>query len=57
MAVFNSGVAMGSVVAPPLIVALQFRVGWRATFLCAGASGFPWLLAWLAVVSHAGNAS
>jgi ACS family hexuronate transporter-like MFS transporter len=47
MAVFNSGVAMGSVVAPPLIIALQFQFGWRATFLCAGALGFPWLLAWL----------
>src|ERR1700676_1521194 len=48
MAVFNSGVAMGSVVAPPLIIALQFRFGWRVTFLCVGALGFPWLLAWLA---------
>jgi ACS family hexuronate transporter-like MFS transporter len=49
MAVFNSGVAMGSVIAPPLIIALQFKFGWRATFLWAGALGFPWLAAWLAV--------
>jgi ACS family hexuronate transporter-like MFS transporter len=49
MAVFNSGVAMGSVIAPPLIIALQFKFGWRATFLWAGALGFPWLVAWLAV--------
>ena len=48
MAVFNSGVAMGSVIAPPLIIALQFKFGWRTTFLCAGALGFPWLAAWLA---------
>jgi ACS family hexuronate transporter-like MFS transporter len=49
MAVFNSGVAMGSVIAPPLIIALQFKFGWRATFLLAGALGFPWLVAWLSV--------
>jgi len=49
MAVFNSGVAMGSVIAPPLIIALQFKFGWRSTFLWAGALGFPWLAAWLAV--------
>jgi ACS family hexuronate transporter-like MFS transporter len=49
MAVFNSGVAMGSVIAPPLIIALQFKFGWRTTFLMAGALGFPWLIAWLSV--------
>lgn len=49
MAVFNSGVAMGSVIAPPLIIALQFKFGWRATFLLVGALGFPWLVAWLSV--------
>jgi ACS family hexuronate transporter-like MFS transporter len=47
MAVFNSGVTMGSIVAPPLIIGLQFQLGWRLTFLCAGALGLPWLLAWL----------
>ena len=35
-------IALGSVIAPPLIVWLQFQIGWRATFLCAGALGFPW---------------
>jgi ACS family hexuronate transporter-like MFS transporter len=49
MAVFNSGVAMGSIIAPPLIIALQFWLGWRVTFFCAGVLGIPWLFAWLAL--------
>jgi ACS family hexuronate transporter-like MFS transporter len=49
MAVFNSGVAMGSIIAPPLIIALQFWLGWRLTFFCAGVLGIPWLFAWLAL--------
>jgi MFS transporter, ACS family, hexuronate transporter len=48
MACFNSGVAMGSIIAPPLVIALQFRFGWRETFVLVGLLGFPWLLAWLA---------
>jgi ACS family hexuronate transporter-like MFS transporter len=48
MAVFNSGAAIGSIVAPPLIVFLQVRYGWRATFLITGTLGFAWLALWLA---------
>ena len=47
MAVFNSGAAIGSVVAPPLIVWLQLRYGWQTTFLVTGALGFLWLALWL----------
>jgi ACS family hexuronate transporter-like MFS transporter len=47
MAIFNSGAAMGSVIAPPLIVSLQLSFGWRKTFLIAGSLGFFWLIAWL----------
>ncbi len=49
MAIFNSGAAMGSVIAPPLIVTLQLQFGWRKTFLIAGSLGFFWLVAWLLV--------
>jgi MFS transporter, ACS family, hexuronate transporter len=49
MAIFNSGAAMGSVIAPPLIVTLQLQFGWRRTFLIAGSLGFFWLVAWLLV--------
>lgn len=48
MAIFNSGAALGSVIAPPFIVSLQLLLGWRLTFLAAGTLGFLWLVAWLA---------
>ena len=48
MAIFNSGTSIGSVVAPPVIIALQLRFGWQATFLAVGALGFLWLVLWLA---------
>ena len=47
MAIFNSGTSIGSVVAPPLIIALQLRFGWQTTFLAVGALGFLWLVLWL----------
>jgi ACS family hexuronate transporter-like MFS transporter len=47
MAIFNSGTSIGSVVAPPLIIALQLRYGWQTTFLAVGALGFLWLVLWL----------
>jgi MFS transporter, ACS family, hexuronate transporter len=47
MAIFNSGSALGSVIAPPLIVYLQLTYGWQATFLVTGAMGFVWLGLWL----------
>lgn len=47
MAIFNSGAALGSVVAPPLIVFLSLQYGWQATFLVTGSLGFIWLAAWL----------
>ena len=47
MAIFNSGAAIGSIVAPPLIVWLQLRYGWQTTFLVTGALGFFWLALWL----------
>lgn len=47
MAIFNSGAALGSVFAPPIIVFLQLKFGWQATFLVTGSLGFLWLIAWL----------
>jgi len=47
MAIFNSGAAIGSIVAPPLIIWLQLRYGWQTTFLVTGALGFVWLALWL----------
>lgn len=47
MAIFNSGVTAGSIVAPPLVVWLQLHFGWQMTFLATGVLGFGWLLLWL----------
>jgi MFS transporter, ACS family, aldohexuronate transporter len=47
MGIFNSGVCIGSILAPPLIVWLQLRFGWQTTFLATGALGFGWLALWL----------
>jgi MFS transporter, ACS family, hexuronate transporter len=46
MAIFNSGAALGSVVAPPLIVFLQLTYGWQTAFLATGTLGFVWLALW-----------
>src|SRR5215210_5633467 len=47
MAIFNSGAAIGSVVAPPIIVGLTTYFGhWQPTFFITGALGFIWLLVW-----------
>jgi MFS transporter, ACS family, aldohexuronate transporter len=47
MAIFNSGAAIGSVAAPPLIVWLSLKYGWQTTFLVTGSVGFVWLVLWL----------
>jgi len=47
MAIFNSGAAIGSIVAPPIIVWLQLSYGWQTTFVFTGALGFLWLALWL----------
>jgi ACS family hexuronate transporter-like MFS transporter len=47
MGIFNSGVSVGSIVAPPLIVWLQLQFGWQTTFLVTGGLGFGWLILWL----------
>ena len=44
--IFNSGAAIGAVVAAPTIAWLVLRFGWQASFLVVGALGFLWLAAW-----------
>ncbi len=47
MAIFNSGAAIGSIVATPLIVALTTYFGrWQPTFVVTGLLGFLWLFVW-----------
>lgn len=47
MAIFDSGSAVGAIVAPPLVAYLALQFGWRTAFMATGASGFVWLAAWL----------
>jgi len=47
MGICNSGTAIGTVISTPLILWIELRFGWRATFLAIGALGFGWLLLWL----------
>ncbi len=47
MAIFNSGAAIGSIVAPPVIVGITSYFGhWQPTFLVTGTLGFGWLILW-----------
>ncbi len=47
--IFNSGVALGSIIAPPLIIWLNLTFGWKATFILTGLLGFIWLILWYGV--------
>jgi|SRR5579875_2053557 len=45
--IFNSGSAIGAILAPPLVVWVVLKFGWRSAFFVVGASGFIWLAVWL----------
>jgi ACS family hexuronate transporter-like MFS transporter len=47
--IFSSGSALGAVLAPPLIVWITLRFGWREAFLIPGAAGLLWVPLWWAV--------
>ena len=50
MGIFNSGAAIGSIVAPPAIYGLYAYFGdWHEVFVFTGLLGFIWLIAWWAV--------
>lgn len=44
--VFNSGSAVGAIVAPPAVAWILLRLGWQLAFAFVGAIGFVWLLLW-----------
>lgn len=44
--VFNSGSMIGSMIAPPLIVWLQYRFGWQLAFVIPAAVGCVWVTLW-----------
>jgi ACS family hexuronate transporter-like MFS transporter len=45
--IFNSGAAIGAMMAPPLLAWTVLRMGWQASFVIVGLLGFIWLIAWL----------
>jgi ACS family hexuronate transporter-like MFS transporter len=45
--IFNSGSAMGALIAPLLVTFITLRLGWRASFIFVGALGVVWILLWL----------
>ncbi|MGO9109645.1 MAG: MFS transporter [Thermoguttaceae bacterium] len=50
--IFNSGAAIGALIAPTLIGFLAMFFGWRAAFFAMGALGSLWLVLWFAVTTR-----
>jgi ACS family hexuronate transporter-like MFS transporter len=44
--IFNSGAAIGAIVAPPLVTWLMLTWNWQTAFVAVGLSGYIWLVAW-----------
>lgn len=44
--IFNSGAALGSIVAPPLIAIVWVMIGWKMTFVLLGLLGLVWIIPW-----------
>jgi MFS transporter, ACS family, hexuronate transporter len=44
--IFNTGSAIGAVIAPPLIAMIVTRWGWREVFFITGGAGFVWAAIW-----------
>jgi ACS family hexuronate transporter-like MFS transporter len=45
--IFNSGAAFGAIVAPPVVVLIVLKWGWRAAFLSVGLTAMAWVVLWL----------
>jgi ACS family hexuronate transporter-like MFS transporter len=43
---FNSGSAIGAILAPPLVAWILLQFGWKMAFIAVGVTGFLWLLIW-----------
>ncbi len=53
--IFNSGSMIGATIAPPLVVYLQQRYGFRTAFLVPASLGCLWIPLWLLVFREAGQ--
>ena len=45
--IFNSGSAVGAILAPPIVALILLRYGWPSAFVAVGAVGLIWLALWL----------
>lgn len=45
--IFNSGAAIGALVAPVIVTFITIYFSWRAAFVVTGAAGGLWVIAWL----------
>jgi MFS transporter, ACS family, hexuronate transporter len=45
--IFNSGSAVGAILAPPIVAWILLRYGWPPAFVSVGAVGLIWLVLWL----------
>jgi len=41
--IFNTGSALGAIIAPPLVAYLSIRYGWQSTFIILAGFGYLWL--------------
>ena len=53
--IFNSGAAVGSLIAPFIITPIAIRFGWRWAFFVIGAAGFLWIALWLYLTRRGGR--
>src|SRR5215471_9160234 len=44
--IFNSGSAVGAILAPPIVAVILLHFGWPAAFALVGSAGFIWLVFW-----------
>jgi ACS family hexuronate transporter-like MFS transporter len=44
--IFNSGAAIGAIVAPPLVAWLVLQFDWQTAFILVGVIGYVWLIGW-----------
>ena len=45
--IFNSGSAIGAILAPPIVAWILLRYGWPSAFASVGSAGLIWLVLWL----------
>src|SRR6266404_4967111 len=53
--IFNSGTALGSAVAAPIVSFIALSFGWQSAFVFTGMLGFIWVAAWLLFYRYSGG--